>query len=165
MPIMYNTGEWFKVRPDYYRWVILIHPFYTNQLKDTPINPIHRKVELTTPDWPLDLDLEYMWVEVAPYGGPLAVTRDPTKLVPVKGNARPMIRIFDTTGREMGHILVSLSKVRNIISNIEITVVEPWQTYCHGLVRHGGAYLHPGERHRLCLRHVWSGKGVLQHRR
>nr|AOM63317.1 vacuolar protein sorting 16A [Drosophila melanogaster] len=88
MPIIYNTGEWFKVRPDYYR-----------------------KVELTTPDWPLDLDLEYMWVEVAPYGGPLAVTRDPTKLVPVKGNARPMIRIFDTTGREMGHILWNHGKL------------------------------------------------------
>ncbi|XP_017058779.1 vacuolar protein sorting-associated protein 16 homolog [Drosophila ficusphila] len=88
MPIMYNTGEWFKVRPDYYR-----------------------KVELATPDWPLDLDLEYMLVEAAPYGGPLAATRDPTKLVPVKGTARPMIRIFDTTGRETGHILWNHGKL------------------------------------------------------
>ncbi|KAH8278657.1 hypothetical protein KR018_006656 [Drosophila ironensis] len=88
MPMMYNTGEWFKVRPDYYR-----------------------KVELTTPDWPLDLDLEYMVVAAAPYGGPLATTRDPTKLVPVKGSARPMIRIFDTTGKETGHILWNNGKL------------------------------------------------------
>ncbi|XP_017122816.1 vacuolar protein sorting-associated protein 16 homolog [Drosophila elegans] len=88
MPIMYNTGEWFKVRPDYYR-----------------------KVELATPDWPLDLDLEYMVVEAAPYGGPLATTRDPTKLVPVKGNARPMIRIFDTAGTETGHLLWNHGKL------------------------------------------------------
>ncbi|KAH8382576.1 hypothetical protein KR009_004161 [Drosophila setifemur] len=88
MPIMYNTGEWFKVRPDYYR-----------------------KVELATPDWPLDLDLEYMLVVAAPYGGPLAATRDPTKLVPVKGTARPMVRIFDTTGRETGHILWNHGKL------------------------------------------------------
>ncbi|SPP80809.1 vacuolar protein sorting-associated protein 16 homolog [Drosophila guanche] len=88
MPIMYNTGEWFKVRPDYYR-----------------------KVELATPDWPLDLDLEYMQVAAAPYGGPLAAIRDPTKLVPVKGTARPMVRIFDTTGKETGHILWNHGKL------------------------------------------------------
>ncbi|XP_017088606.2 vacuolar protein sorting-associated protein 16 homolog [Drosophila bipectinata] len=88
MPIMYNTGEWFKVRPDYYR-----------------------KVELPTPDWPLDLELEYMLLAAAPYGGPLAVTRDTTKLVPVKGSSRPMIRIFDTTGKETGHILWNHGKL------------------------------------------------------
>ncbi|EDW82995.1 uncharacterized protein Dwil_GK22550 [Drosophila willistoni] len=88
MPIMYNTGEWFKVRPDYYR-----------------------KVELDTPDWPLDIDLEYMQVVAAPYGGPLAAIRDPLKLVPVKGSSRPMIRIFDTTGRETGHILWNHGKL------------------------------------------------------
>ncbi|KAH8407221.1 hypothetical protein KR222_010889 [Zaprionus bogoriensis] len=84
MPIMYNTGEWFKVQPDYYR-----------------------KVELATPDWPIDIDLEYMLVAAAPYGGPLAVIRDPAKLVPVKGSSRSMIRILDTTGNEMGQIMVS----------------------------------------------------------
>ncbi|XP_017856244.1 PREDICTED: vacuolar protein sorting-associated protein 16 homolog isoform X1 [Drosophila arizonae] len=88
MPIMNNTGEWFKVRPDYYR-----------------------KVELATPDWPIDFDLEYMQVAVAPYGGPLAAIRDATKLVPVKGAARPMIRIFDTSGNETGHILWNHGKL------------------------------------------------------
>ncbi|XP_030369960.1 vacuolar protein sorting-associated protein 16 homolog [Scaptodrosophila lebanonensis] len=82
MPIMHDTGEWFKVRPDYYR-----------------------KVELTTPDWPIDLDLEYMQVVVAPYGGPLAAIRDRTKVGPVKGSAKPIIRILDTTGQELGKIL------------------------------------------------------------
>lgn len=67
----------------------------------------HRKVELATPDWPIDFDLEYMQVVAAPYGGPLAAIRDATKLVPVKGTSRPMIRIFDTSGNETGHILVS----------------------------------------------------------
>ncbi|EDV90801.1 vacuolar protein sorting-associated protein 16 homolog [Drosophila grimshawi] len=88
MPIMFNTGEWFKVRPDYYR-----------------------KVELETPDWPNDLDLEYMQVVASPYGGPLAVIRDTTKLVPVRGTSRPMIRIFDTSGNETGHILWNHGKL------------------------------------------------------
>ncbi|KAL7729315.1 hypothetical protein ACLKA6_008893 [Drosophila palustris] len=88
MPIMYNTGEWFKVQPDYYR-----------------------KVELVTPDWPIDIDLEYMQVVAAPYGGPLAAIRDPTKLAPVHGNSRSMIRIFDTTGNETGHILWNHGKL------------------------------------------------------
>ncbi|XP_062127143.1 vacuolar protein sorting-associated protein 16 homolog [Drosophila sulfurigaster albostrigata] len=88
MPIMYNTGEWFKVRPDYYR-----------------------KVELATPDWPIDIDLEYMQLVAAPYGGPLAVIRDAVQLVPVQGSSRSMIRIFDTTGNETGHILWNHGKL------------------------------------------------------
>lgn len=64
-------------------------------------------MELPTPEWPIDIDLEYMQVAAAPYGGPLATIRDPLKLVQVKGTSRSMIRIFDTTGNEMGHILVS----------------------------------------------------------
>ncbi|ALC48042.1 Vps16A [Drosophila busckii] len=88
MPIMYNTGEWFKVRPDYYR-----------------------KFELGTPKWPIDFDLEYMQVVAAPYGGPIAAIRDVTKLVPVKGSFKPMIRIFDTSGHELGHILWNHGKL------------------------------------------------------
>ncbi|XP_065372038.1 vacuolar protein sorting-associated protein 16 homolog [Calliphora vicina] len=81
MPIMYNTGDWFVLRPTTYR-----------------------KLDLHTPDWPLDLDLEYMKVVCAPYGGPLAVTRDPNQIVPIKGTAKPVIRIFDTVGQELGKI-------------------------------------------------------------
>ena len=62
------------------------------------------------PDWPLDLDLEYMKVVCAPYGGPIAVTRDPTQIVPIKGSAKPVIRIFDTAGLELGKIWVSPDK-------------------------------------------------------
>ncbi|KAH8311776.1 hypothetical protein KR044_008047, partial [Drosophila immigrans] len=71
----------------------------------------HRKVELATPDWPIDIDLEYMQLVAAPYGGPLAIIRDPVKLVPVQGNSRSMIRIFDTTGNETGHILWNHGKL------------------------------------------------------
>ncbi|XP_075148026.1 vacuolar protein sorting 16 [Haematobia irritans] len=81
MPIMYNTGDWFVLRPTTYR-----------------------KFDLYTPEWPLDLDLEYMTVACAPYGGPIAVTRDPNKIVPVKGTAKPVIRILDTAGQELGKI-------------------------------------------------------------
>ncbi|XP_034487688.1 vacuolar protein sorting-associated protein 16 homolog [Drosophila innubila] len=88
MPIMYNTGEWFKLQPDYYR-----------------------KVELPTPNWPIDIDLEYMHVVAAPYGGPLAAIRDSAKVVPVKGISRSMIRIFDTSGNETGHILWNHGKL------------------------------------------------------
>lgn len=58
------------------------------------------------PDWPLDLDLEYMKVVCAPYGGPIATTRDPNQIVPIKGTAKPVIRIFDTAGQEQGKIWV-----------------------------------------------------------
>ena len=58
------------------------------------------------PDWPLDLDLEYMKVVCAPYGGPIAATRDPNQIVPIKGTSKPVIRIFDTVGQELGKIWV-----------------------------------------------------------
>lgn len=64
-------------------------------------------MELLTPEWPSDIQLEYMQVVAAPFGGPVATIRDPTKVVPVKGNVQDTIRIFDTSGKEMGHILVS----------------------------------------------------------
>lgn len=67
-------------------------------------------MELPTPEWPIDIDLEYMQVAAAPYGGPIATIRDATKLVPVKGTSRSMIRIFDTSGNELGHVLVSNCK-------------------------------------------------------
>uniref|UniRef100_A0A1A9UWX3 Vacuolar protein sorting-associated protein 16 homolog n=1 Tax=Glossina austeni TaxID=7395 RepID=A0A1A9UWX3_GLOAU len=81
MPIMYNTGDWFTLQPNTYR-----------------------KFDLHTPDWPIDLDLEYMKVVCAPYGGPIAVTRDPQQIVPIKGTAKPVIRIFDTAGQELSKI-------------------------------------------------------------
>lgn len=51
-----------------------------------------------------------MKVVCAPYGGPLAVTRDPNQIVPVKGTAKPVIRIFDSVGQELGKIWASLKK-------------------------------------------------------
>ncbi|XP_067617235.1 vacuolar protein sorting-associated protein 16 homolog [Eurosta solidaginis] len=88
MPIMYNTGDWFVLCPDTYR-----------------------KLDLFTPDWPLDVDLEYMHVVGAPFGGPLAMMRDPKQIVPIKGSGKPMIRIFDTAGLEFGKILWNHGKL------------------------------------------------------
>ncbi|XP_054746626.1 vacuolar protein sorting-associated protein 16 homolog isoform X2 [Anastrepha obliqua] len=91
MPIMYNTGDWFVLRPDTYR-----------------------KLDLFTPDWPLDVDLEYMQLVGAPFGGPLAMMRDPKQIVPVKGSVKPMIRIFDTAGLELGKIMWNHGKLINM---------------------------------------------------
>uniref|UniRef100_A0A0K8U911 Vacuolar protein sorting-associated protein 16 homolog n=1 Tax=Bactrocera latifrons TaxID=174628 RepID=A0A0K8U911_BACLA len=88
MPIMYNTGDWFSLRPDTYR-----------------------KLDLFTPDWPLDVDLEYMEVVGAPFGGPLAMIRDPKQIVPIKGSVKPMIRIFNTAGVELGKIVWNHGKI------------------------------------------------------
>lgn len=48
-----------------------------------------------------------MKVVCAPYGGPIAVTRDPQQIVPIKGTAKPVIRIFDTAGQELSKIWVN----------------------------------------------------------
>ncbi|XP_037955262.1 vacuolar protein sorting-associated protein 16 homolog [Teleopsis dalmanni] len=81
MPVMYNTGDWFVLRPDTYR-----------------------KLDLHTPDWPWGMELDYMQVFGAPFGGPIAAIRDPTQIVPVKGSAKPIIRLFNTAGEELGNI-------------------------------------------------------------
>lgn len=61
------------------------------------------------PEWPLDIDLEYMLVACAPFGGPVAITRDPMQIVPLKGPTKIYIRILNTAGEELAIIWVSLS--------------------------------------------------------
>lgn len=65
-------------------------------------------MDLLSPEWPLDLDLEYMRVACAPFGGPVAVIRDHNQTAPVRGTTKPNIRIFDTSGQELGRIWVRL---------------------------------------------------------
>lgn len=78
-----------------------------------------------------------MSVACAPYGGPVAVTRDPNKIVPVKGTAKPVIRIFDTAGQELGKIWVHrIIELLNLLSNILSLLVESWSPHFYGLVRH-----------------------------
>ncbi|XP_055851662.1 vacuolar protein sorting-associated protein 16 homolog isoform X1 [Episyrphus balteatus] len=82
MPVMYNTGDWFSLRPHTYR-----------------------KFDLYSFNWPMDVNLDYMRVYAAPFGGPIAVIRDFSQIAPVKGNAKIEIKTFDSSGTLLGTIL------------------------------------------------------------
>ncbi|KAG4068339.1 hypothetical protein HA402_007859 [Bradysia odoriphaga] len=82
MPIQYNTGDWFT-----------LHPGIT-----------YRKYELYSMEWPLDTELEHMMVCAAPYGGPMAIVRDPKKLAKITGSVKPVVRIFTASGILLGTI-------------------------------------------------------------
>lgn len=47
---------------------------------------------------PNEIDLEYMNVCGAPFAGPIAIIRDHKQFVPIKGTAKPVIRIINATG-------------------------------------------------------------------
>lgn len=55
-----------------------------------------------------------MKVYGAPFGGPLAIIRDSTQIVPIKGTVKPVIRIFDTSGNELSRISVN-SQILNFL--------------------------------------------------
>lgn len=57
-------------------------------------------------DWPQNADLEQMVVYAAPYGGPIAIVKDPTQFVKVSAQNKPMIRIFTSAGRLLSKIQV-----------------------------------------------------------
>lgn len=113
------------------------------------------------PEWPIDVDLEYMLVACAPFGGPVAITRDPMQIVPLKGPPKISIRIFNTAGAELAIIWVSCCKDltrlihldpnRNKIVILHIVPVETWKTYDHGMVGHRGVTLCAGRRNGLRL--------------
>ncbi|KAJ6638263.1 Vacuolar protein sorting-associated protein 16 like [Pseudolycoriella hygida] len=82
MPIQYNTGDWFT-----------LHPGIT-----------YRKYEMYSMEWPVDTELENMMVCAAPYGGPMAVVRDPKKIAKIVGSVKPVVRIFTASGVLLGSI-------------------------------------------------------------
>lgn len=60
--------------------------------------------------WPLDTELYQMQVIAAPYGGPMAIVRDPREFIKVGGSTvKPIICIFTASGQ----LLASIN-VRNI---------------------------------------------------
>lgn len=64
-------------------------------------------------EWPPETELEQMIVCAAPYGGPMAIVRDPQKFTKVTGSSKPIIRIFTASG--------------NIISSITVSIID-WTT-------------------------------------
>ena len=67
-------------------------------------------------DWPLDINLENMVACGAPFGGPIALTRDPKQLIQVKGSTKPVIRVCNSVGT-----LVSAFQVNTLISALKIS--------------------------------------------
>ncbi|XP_078613182.1 vacuolar protein sorting-associated protein 16 homolog isoform X2 [Branchiostoma floridae x Branchiostoma japonicum] len=63
----------------------------------------YRKQEIYSMGW-RDIDLDKFVVAAAPYGGPIALIRDETKLVRVQGSIRPVIYIYTSSGREISSI-------------------------------------------------------------
>lgn len=87
MSIVYNTGDWFTLRPG------------TN----------YRKYELYSMEWPLVQELCHMIVSAAPHGGPMAIMRDPKQITKLTGSAKPIIQIFNAAGKYMATINVSVA--------------------------------------------------------
>lgn len=57
-------------------------------------------------EWPPETDLECMMVAAAPYGGPMAIVRDPKLFVKVTGSSKPIIRIYTASGHLISTINV-----------------------------------------------------------
>lgn len=58
-------------------------------------------------EWPLVDDLAQMLVCAAPYGGPMAIMRDPKQITKlVVGSAKPIIQIFNAAGKYISTINV-----------------------------------------------------------
>ncbi|XP_072019724.1 vacuolar protein sorting-associated protein 16 homolog [Amphiura filiformis] len=66
----------------------------------------YRKVELYAMDrsWHEIADLKKFKVYAAPYGGPLALIRDDSKLVQIRGSSRPIIYIYSSAGKAISQI-------------------------------------------------------------
>lgn len=59
-------------------------------------------------DWPENIDLEKMVVAAAPFGGPIAVTRDWKQFHKVSGpTTKPVIHIFSSSSNIISTINVS----------------------------------------------------------
>lgn len=65
-----------------------------------------RKYELYAMEWPLVNELSEMVVSAAPYGGPMAIMRDPKQATKLIGSAKPIIQIFNAAGKYISTINV-----------------------------------------------------------
>jgi vacuolar protein sorting-associated protein 16 len=66
-----------------------------------------RKIELYQLDLPDNVNLEHMNVFAAPFGGPIAITKDPKKVAKANSSNKPVIQIFTSSGRLISTIHVS----------------------------------------------------------
>ncbi|KAK3890447.1 hypothetical protein Pcinc_005604 [Petrolisthes cinctipes] len=61
----------------------------------------YRKYELYTMEWGGGINLSDFMVAAAPYGGPLALTRDETKFTKTQHTGKPIIFVFSSSGRKI----------------------------------------------------------------
>lgn len=69
-----------------------------------------RKIELYHLEFPDNVNLEHMKVYAAPFGGPIAITKDPKQITKAGTKAKPVIQIFTSSGRLISTINVSRRK-------------------------------------------------------
>lgn len=69
------------------------------------LDSYYRKIDLYTMEWGMDESFENMHVTGASYGGPIAVMRDKKQLMRVAGQVKPVITIYNCTGKVISKIL------------------------------------------------------------
>ncbi|XP_035910618.1 vacuolar protein sorting-associated protein 16 homolog [Anopheles stephensi] len=84
MSLLCNTGDWFTLGQ----------------------GNAFRKVELYNMEWPASINLDNMVVYAAPYGGPIAIVKDPKLFIKLDGSTstRPIIRVFNCVGKLLSSI-------------------------------------------------------------
>eukprot|EP00767_Chilomastix_cuspidata_P001448 gnl/Chilomastix_cuspidata/156.p2 GENE.gnl/Chilomastix_cuspidata/156~~gnl/Chilomastix_cuspidata/156.p2 ORF type:complete len:913 (-),score=536.23 gnl/Chilomastix_cuspidata/156:2065-4803(-) len=75
-------------------------------------NVFYRQENVYTMAWPYDTDISSQIVKMAPGGGALAMTRDPSKLISLKrGSALPKVGIFRADGKKLSEFNLEETKV------------------------------------------------------
>ncbi|KAJ2947401.1 hypothetical protein O0L34_g17178 [Tuta absoluta] len=69
------------------------------------LDSYYRKFDLYNMNWEMDEGLDNMIVSGAPYGGPIAVTRDKTKYVKILSTSKPVITIYNCVGNVISKLL------------------------------------------------------------
>uniref|UniRef100_A0A182N0B3 Vacuolar protein sorting-associated protein 16 homolog n=1 Tax=Anopheles dirus TaxID=7168 RepID=A0A182N0B3_9DIPT len=84
MSLLCNTGDWFTLGQ----------------------GNAFRKIELYNMEWPATINLEHMSVHAAPFGGPIAIVKDPKLFIKLDGgtSTRPIIRVFNCVGKLISSI-------------------------------------------------------------
>src|SRR3989338_2075680 len=76
------------------------------------MNRFYRKLELYEMHWTLDMNMFRFFP--APFGGPVAVIRDDSKLTMVSGNMKPLIQVFTSTGTLISSFLWEKPRIVDI---------------------------------------------------
>ncbi|KAB0801758.1 hypothetical protein PPYR_03944 [Photinus pyralis] len=63
-----------------------------------------RKFEVYAMGWHQDINMDQVIAEAASYGGPIAVRRDETKIIKVRGTGHQVIEIFSGSGKKISSI-------------------------------------------------------------